>query len=102
LINNSPSNAFSAKIQLVAGSILNVSSLSIDGNSSIVNLLAGGTLSKSSGTVTTSYLNISNNIATGGAAWLAPTTNGNVDGGGNVGWSFAAISATNGNFLAFF
>jgi hypothetical protein len=101
LTNNSPSNAFSAQIQLVAGSTLNVSSLLIDGNSSIVNILAGGTLSKSSGTVTTSYLNISNNIATGGATWLAPTANGNVDGGGNTGWIFGGgytIAANNGSY----
>jgi len=101
LTNNSPSNAFSAQIQLVAGSTLNVSSLLIDGNSSIVNILDGGILSKPSGTVTTSYLNISNNIATGGATWLAPTANGNVDGGGNIGWIFNGgytIAANNGSY----
>jgi hypothetical protein len=61
-----------------------------------------GFISKSSGTVTVSYQDIDNNGAIGGATWLAPTTNGNVDGGNNTGWIFGAYSANNSNFLAFF
>ena len=47
-----------------------------------------GTLSKSSGTVSVSYLNISNSTATGGASWRAYTSNGNTNSGGNTGWIF--------------
>jgi hypothetical protein len=61
-----------------------------------------GFISKSSGTVNVSYQDIDNNGAIGGATWLAPTTNGNVDGGGNTGWIFGAYSANNSKFLAFF
>lgn len=47
------------------------------------------TISKASGTVSTSYLTIQNIAATGGATWNAFTTNGNVDGGNNTGWNFS-------------
>ena len=61
------------------------------------------TLSKSSGTVDVSFCSISDSIATGGASWKASTTTGNVDGGNNTGWSFAAIvAAFNGAFLLLF
>jgi hypothetical protein len=50
------------------------------------------TLSKSSGTVSVSFLDIQDSNATGGATWQATTTNGNVDSGNNLGWSF--ISGT--------
>jgi hypothetical protein len=46
------------------------------------------TLSKTSGTVSVSYCNISKSNATGGATWRALTADGNVDGGGNSGWTF--------------
>jgi hypothetical protein len=60
------------------------------------------TLSKSSGTVSVSYCTISYSNATGGATWNAFTANGNVDGGNNTGWTFAAVVAAIGNFLMFF
>lgn len=61
------------------------------------------TLSKSSGSVSTSYLAISKSIATGGATWNAYTTNGNTDGGGNSGWNFfAAVVSAFYNFFMFF
>lgn len=63
------------------------------------------TLSKSSGTVLASYLNISKSTATGGATWRAPTNYGNVDGGTNTGWDFSVYTpstTTNTNFFAFF
>jgi hypothetical protein len=61
------------------------------------------TLSKSTGTVSVSYLNIVDSTATGGATWQAYTSNGNVDGGGNSGWDFGAIiAAAIGAFFAFF
>lgn len=47
------------------------------------------TLSKASGTVDVSYLEIEDSTATGGAKWQALTTNGNVDSGSNTGWKFA-------------
>ena len=50
------------------------------------------TLSKSSGAVSVSYVDIQDSNATGGATWQATTTNGNVDSGNNLGWSF--ISGT--------
>jgi hypothetical protein len=64
---------------------------------------ASHTLSKASGTVSVSYLSISRSTATGGAVWEAFTTNGNVDGGNNVGWLFSAITYSVGPlFFAFF
>jgi hypothetical protein len=47
------------------------------------------TLSKSSGTVNSSYLNIQDSNATGGATWKALISNGNVNSGNNLGWLFA-------------
>ena len=44
------------------------------------------TLSKSSGTVTSDYLNISYSTATGGATWNAG--NNSIDNGNNTGWNF--------------
>ena len=61
------------------------------------------TLSDASGTVSVSYLTISDSTATGGATWQAYTSNGNIDGGGNSGWDFGAIvAAAIGAFFAFF
>ena len=47
------------------------------------------TLSSSSGIISVSYCSISRSTATGGAQWRAYTTDGNVNGGNNVGWLFA-------------
>lgn len=46
------------------------------------------TISKSSGIVSVSYLDIKDCNATGGADWQAYTSNGNVDSGNNTGWVF--------------
>jgi len=46
------------------------------------------TLSKSSGTVSVSYLDIKDSAATGGATWQALAPNGNINSGNNTGWSF--------------
>jgi hypothetical protein len=101
-------------VKLFAGSTLNVGSITIDGNqvsgSTSTNYVvlssttAGtqATLSKASGTVSVNYVKIQDSIATGGATWLAQTTNGNIDNGNNTGWIFGAYSANNSNFLAFF
>ena len=48
------------------------------------------TISDASGTNTVTYNTITNSIATGGATFNALLTAGNVDGGGNTGWLFAA------------
>jgi hypothetical protein len=58
------------------------------------------TLSKSSGTVSASYLNIQDSNATGGAIWEALLTNGNVNSGNNLGWIFSIGGG--GNFLFLF
>jgi hypothetical protein len=47
------------------------------------------TLSQASGTVSVSNLAIQDINATGGATWLAYTTNGNEDDGNNDGWDFS-------------
>jgi hypothetical protein len=50
------------------------------------------TLSKSTGTVSVSYLDIQDSAATGGASWRALLTNGNVNSGNNTGWLFVLSS----------
>jgi hypothetical protein len=61
------------------------------------------TLSKSSGTVAVSYLDIQDSNATGGATWEAFTSNGNVNSGNNLGWDFAAPpTGGGGNFFLLF
>lgn len=57
------------------------------------------TLSKASGTINLSYADLKDLNATGGATWLAYTSNGNTNSGNNTGWIF---SASSGNFMAFF
>jgi hypothetical protein len=57
-------------------------------------------LSDSAGTNSVSYCTISYSAAAGGATWLAYTTNGNVDGGGNSGWVFA-LAGTDKMLLMF-
>jgi len=98
-------------VKLFAGSTLNVGNITIDGNADgltnyvvLSSTTAGtqATLSKASGTVSVSYVKIQDSIATGGATWLAQTTNGNIDNGNNTGWIFGAYSANNSKFLAFF
>jgi hypothetical protein len=59
---------------------------------------ATSTLSQSSGTVTCAYCTISYSAATGGATWLAYTTNGNVNNGNNTGWQFSVPGASNYTF----
>jgi hypothetical protein len=60
------------------------------------------TLSKSSGTVSTDYLSISDSVATGGAGWYAGANS--TDGGNNSGWMFTAppSGGPTGSFFAFF
>jgi len=110
-INNlSVSSGGGGSVTLFAGSTLNIAgNLSIDGVSGNTNTLKSSTsgtqayISKSSGTIITNNLYIIDSNATGGATWRAPTNYGNIDGGNNSNWNFAAISAGGGgNFLMFF
>jgi hypothetical protein len=96
-----------ASILFTAGTTSTFSNFSLSGTAG--NLITIGsvtaashTLSKASGTVSSSYLSISRSNATGGATWEALTTNGNVDGGNNTGWIFSAVAPSTGNFLMFF
>jgi hypothetical protein len=63
------------------------------GNQITLNSSAAGTqatLSDVSGVVSVSFCTIQDINATGGATWSSFTSNGNVDGGNNVGWDFLA------------
>mgnify|MGYP000340451492 CR=1 FL=1 len=59
------------------------------------------TFSDSTGTNQVEYCTITRSDATGGATWLAYTSDGNVDGGGNSGWVFTVPSGDTG-FLQMF
>lgn len=59
------------------------------------------TLSKASGTVSVSFVEVRDSIGTGGAVWEALTDNGNVDGGNNTGWIFSAVTSTGNMFMMF-
>ena len=59
------------------------------------------TILDASGTNTATYLSIQDSAATGGANWDA-TVATNVNAGNNSGWTFAAPSGSNSNFLMFF
>lgn len=58
------------------------------------------TLSKPSGTVTVSYLDIKDSAATGGATWRADTSAGAVDSLNNTGWTFGSFSGGGGGATA--
>jgi len=97
-----------ATILFTSGTTQTFTAFSLSGTSG--NLITIGstttaqhTLSMASGTVSVSFCTISYSNATGGASWQAYTTNGNVDGGNNTGWLFAAIGY-NGyvGFFSFF
>lgn len=83
-------------VLFAAGSTNTFAAFSMSGTASFQHTIGSATpgstftLSKASGTVSVSYCTISDSIATGGATWNAFTTNGNVDGGNNTGWVFAA------------
>jgi len=67
-----------------------------------VTLRSGGsgvraTISKTSGTVSVSYLTIQDIAATGGATWNAFTSNGNVNNGNNTGWNFTGSTSVTVN-----
>jgi len=91
-------------VAIYPNSTLNITNLNLASGTTLKSVESGtqGTISKPSGTVLVSGLTIQDSNATGGATWLAPTSNGNADFGNNTGWIFGAYSANNSNFLAFF
>ena len=102
--NITKTNATATQITFPASTTTTVNNFTLSGSSgalvSIRSSSAGVkfTLSKSSGTVNVSYLNIQDSNATGGAAWYALLSNGNVNNGNNTGWNFTSPSG----FLMFF
>jgi hypothetical protein len=86
-----------ATILFTAGTTQTVSDFTLSGTSG--NLItidsttaSQFTLSKASGTVSVSFVDIADSNATGGATWNAFTSNGCVDSGNNTGWIFAAAN----------
>ena len=95
-----------ATILFTAGTTQTVSDFTLSGTSG--NLItidsttaSQFTLSKASGTVSVSYLDIRDSNATGGATWESLTSNGNVDGGNNTGWVFGDVGTGN-MFMLFY
>lgn len=89
-------NATASQITFPASTTTTVNAFTLSGTSgNLVSIRSSTpatqfTLSKSSGTVSVSFLNIQDSNATGGATWEAFTTNGNVNSGNNLGWDFGA------------
>ena len=89
-------NATASQITFPASTTTTVNAFTLSGSAgNLVSIRSstGGTrftLSKSSGTISVSYLDIQDSNATGGATWQAFTANGNVDSGNNLGWLFVA------------
>lgn len=103
--NNISNSTAAAILELFSGITITLSNFTFSGSSGNQASFNGGgsTLSDASGTISVSYVTISNSNATGGATWNAFTANGNVNGGGNTGWNFGSAPATaGGNFLLFF
>jgi len=96
-----------ATILFTAGTTQTVSDFTLSGTSG--NLItidsttaSQFTLSKASGTVSVSFLDIRDSNGTGGATWNAFTSNGNVDGGNNTGWIFSGVAPSTGNMFMMF
>ena len=97
-----------ANINMSTTGTFNLSNLSLAGNAGNAVTFqsnSAGTqfyISKPSGTITASFLNIKDSNDSGGATWLA--NNGtNSNGGNNTGWVFVAVVAgINGQFFVFF
>jgi len=94
--NIANTNATASQITFPASTTTTVNNFTLSGSAgNLVSIRSstGGTrftLSKSSGTVNVSYVDIQDSNATGGATWRALATNGNVDSGNNLGWLFVA------------
>ena len=103
---NNISNTFSpVTIKFEAGTTQTVSNFTVSGTpSNLVTLesdVPGSVwyLTKTSGTVTVTYCDISDSDANGGATFNC--ING-VNSGNNTGWNFSSSQFSSGNFLAFF
>ena len=89
-------NATASQITFPASTTTTVNAFTLSGSSgNLVSIRSSTpgtqfTLSDASGTVSVSFLDIQDSNATGGATWLASTSNGNVDSGNNLGWVFNA------------
>jgi len=103
--NNISNTTQPVTIKFEAGSTQTVNNFTVSGSAgNLVYLesLTPGTiwnLTKTSGTVTVTYCDITDSDANGGATFNC--ING-VNGGNNTGWNFSDSSFSSGNFLAFF
>jgi hypothetical protein len=103
--NNITDSSEPSSILFTAGSTQTVSNFTVSGSPSNLITLASTApgsvwyLTKTSGTVTVTYCDISDSDANGGAAFNC--ING-VNSGNNTGWNFSSSSFSSGNFLAFF
>jgi hypothetical protein len=94
--NITNTNATASQITFPASTTTTVNNFTLSGTAgNLVSIRSSSsgtrfTLSKSSGAVSVSYLDIQDSNATGGATWQATTANGNVDSGNNLGWSFTS------------
>lgn len=91
-----------------AGTTQTVNQFNVSGTSGNLVTLASATpgsqwsLAKNIGTkVLVSYCSITDSAATPAGYWFAPTSQGNVDGGNNTGWNFAAAGSSSGFFMLF-
>ena len=97
---------YATTITFEAGSTTTVTSFAMSGQAGqIVTLTSSSpgtryTLTKSSGTVTVSYVSIEDSNATGGAYWDAADGT-NINAGNNNGWNFPVLPVT-GQFMSFF
>ena len=102
--NNITNTTQPATVTFTAGTTQTVSNFGLSGtfgNLVAINSSTPGaqfTLSDSSGTISPTYLSITDSYATGGATWDA-TGAGNVDGGNNTGWIGFASGGGGGRFL---
>ena len=92
-------NATASQITFPASTTTTVNNFTLSGTSgNLVSIRSSTpatqfTLSKSSGTVSVSYLDIQDSAATGGATWQAfVLLNGNVNSGNNTGWDFGGTT----------
>jgi hypothetical protein len=85
-----------------AGGTNTITNWNVTGSVGKIVTLSNTVFAKTSGVVSSNYLNIQDSTATGGATWYAGANS--TDAGGNTGWIFTAPpSATaTGNFLLFF
>jgi hypothetical protein len=103
--NNITDSAEPSTIQFTAGSTQTVNNFTVSGSPgnliTLESTVPGSIwyLTKTSGTVTVTYCDITDSDANGGATFNC--ING-VNGGNNTGWNFSSSSFSSGNFLAFF